>query len=293
MCLSSGIFYGPTGLASVKAMATWHVNAVRIPLNEDCWLGINGVNYRYSGMRYQSAIERYVELLNANGMVVILDLHWNAPGRTLATGQQEMADQSHSPAFWRSVATAFKTTPDVVFDLYNEPWGISWSCWLKGCQVSGGWRTAGMQELVDDVRDVGATQPIMIGGLNHSSDLTEWLKYEPKDPLHQLVASLHMYSGGGCSAYDCWLRVLDPLAQDVPIVTGEMGEYDCGDGFIDEYMKFADRVGISYLGWAWDAGWNCNQGPALIYSWEGEATPFGVGLRDHLAKLARHAGARA
>src|SRR4051794_2252016 len=39
-----GIFDGPSGEESVKAMADWHLNAVRIPLNEDCWLDISGVD---------------------------------------------------------------------------------------------------------------------------------------------------------------------------------------------------------------------------------------------------------
>src|SRR5262245_16166535 len=42
-----GIFDGPTDAASITAIASWHVNAVRVPLNEDCWLGINGVNPSY------------------------------------------------------------------------------------------------------------------------------------------------------------------------------------------------------------------------------------------------------
>lgn len=286
MCLHSGIFYGPSDSASVAAMTAWHINSVRIPLNEDCWLGINGVPYPYSGARYRAAIEQYVGLLNAAGLVAILDLHWNAPGRALATSQQVMADQSHAPAFWTSVASAFKGAPSVVFDLYNEPWGISWRCWLNGCLEPGRWRTAGMQELVDDVRKTGATQPVMLGGVNHASDLSEWLAYEPHDPLRQLVASVHMYSPGGCVTESCWAGVLKPLAGHVPVVTGEMGEYDCRDRFIDSYMGWADQVGISYLGWAWDAGWSCRAGPALISSWSGKPTSFGVGLRDHLAYLA-------
>src|SRR6202007_1283149 len=28
--------------ATISAFQSWKVNAVRIPLNEDCWLGING-----------------------------------------------------------------------------------------------------------------------------------------------------------------------------------------------------------------------------------------------------------
>jgi hypothetical protein len=224
-------------------------------------------------------------------MVVILDLHWNAPGHVLATGQQQMADQSHAPTFWTSVATAFKARPAVVFDLYNEPWGISWRCWLKGCRLAAGWETAGMQELVNDVRKTGARQPIMLGGLDKASDLAEWLAYEPHDPLHQLVASIHVYSPGGCDELSCWMSTVAPLAGRVPVVTGELGERDCGQSFIDRYMNWADQHGISYLGWAWDAGWSCTAGPALITTWSGAPTAFGVGLRDHLNELAHAATA--
>ena len=33
-----GIFDGPSNARSVAAMARWHINAVRLPLNEGCWL---------------------------------------------------------------------------------------------------------------------------------------------------------------------------------------------------------------------------------------------------------------
>ncbi len=81
-----GIFDGPNDATSVAAMAAWHVNAVRIPLNEDCWLDINGVNPAYAGSSYQSAVQSYVKLLHQYGLYAILDLHWNAPGTTRATG---------------------------------------------------------------------------------------------------------------------------------------------------------------------------------------------------------------
>ena len=51
----------------------------------------------------------------------------------------------------------------------------------------------------------------------------------------------------------------------------------------------ADRHRIGYLGWAWDAtspgGWNCSTGPALITSYNGSPTAYGIGLRDHLRGL--------
>ena len=139
-----GIFDGPNDAASVQAIAAWHTNVVRVPLNEDCWLGINGVNANYSGTTYQDAIVNYVNLLNQNGLYAIVELHWSAPGTTSATGQNPMPDADHSPAFWSSVASTFKTNHAVLFDLFNEPFPdnnqdttAAWTCWKNGGTCSG------------------------------------------------------------------------------------------------------------------------------------------------------------
>jgi endoglucanase len=280
-----GIFDGPSDAASISAIATWHVNVVRVPLNETCWLGINGVNPSFSGATYQNAIANYVKVLNDAGMVAILDLHWAAPGSQIATGQTVMADADHSPTFWTSVATRFKSNPGVMFDLFNEPHDISWSCWRDGCTTSDGWRTAGMQSMVNAVRATGATQPIMVGGLGWSSDLSQWLTFRPTDPANHLVASFHLYNFSGCNNVSCWNSTLAPVAAQFPVITGEVGENDCGHSFIDTYMAWADAHRVSYLGWTWDT-WDCSSGPALISNYNGTPTAFGVGFRDHLAALA-------
>jgi len=74
---------GPSDDRSVRAIAAWHVDVVRLPLNESCWLGIGGVPAAYAGAAYQRAITAYVELLNAHGMAVILDLAGVNPGQWL------------------------------------------------------------------------------------------------------------------------------------------------------------------------------------------------------------------
>jgi hypothetical protein len=280
-----GIFDGPSDASSISAIASWHADAVRLPLNEDCWLGINGVNPAYSGTNYRQAVEAYVQRLHAAGMAVILDLHWNAPGTALATGQQVMADADHAPAFWSSVAGSFRSDAGVVFDLYNEPHDISWSCWLSGCTTSAGWRAAGMQQLLDAVRNTGATQPVMVAGLNWAGDLSGWLSHEPVDPQHQLVASAHIYDYSQCNTSTCWQQTVAPVAGSVPVVTGELGETDCASGFISSYMSWADSAGVSYLGWSWDTA-NCSSGPALISSYDGTPTNFGAGFKSHITALA-------
>ena len=58
-----GFSDGPNSVASVRAIKQWGVNAVRVPINEQCWLQINGIGKRYSGARYRREIVRYVSLL--------------------------------------------------------------------------------------------------------------------------------------------------------------------------------------------------------------------------------------
>jgi hypothetical protein len=286
-----GIFAGPSNAASVAAMAGWGVNAVRVPLNEDCWLGINGVAPTLGGAAYRRAIEAYVTLLGRAGMVAVVDLHWSAPGAALAVGQQDMADASHSVTFWHSVASALRGDRDVVFDLYNEPHDISWRCWLDGCTLpaSAGqpaWRTAGMQQLVDAVRTAGAAQPIMLGGLGWASDLTGWLAHKPVDPRHQLIASVHIYNFSGCHTATCWNRTIARVAASVPVVTGELGQNTCTGAFPAQYMAWADVHHVSYLAWTWDT-WGCPSG--LITSYAGTPSGWGAAYKDHLRSLsARH-----
>jgi len=291
---------------SIAAMIAWGVNSVRIPLNEDCWLGINGVTPIYSGSNYRSAIYNYVQLLHSYGLIAILDLHFNASGSQVSTnadgigggGQQVMADESHAPAFWTSVADTFLSDPGVIFDLYNEPTDISWSCWLSGgCTApaeegaTGGWAVAGMQQLVDVVRATGATQPIMVGGLDWANDLSQWLAYEPIDPLSppQLIASVHVYEGNTCGAPSCWNSEIAPVAARVPVVTGEFGPSSCDGAFVDQHLDWADDNGVSYLAWNWgsiDDGWNCASGPALLEHDDGTPDPYGAAVEAHYQAVA-------
>src|SRR2546427_11360959 len=70
-----GLFDGPSDATSVAAMAAWHINAVRIPLNEDCWLNINGVNPSYGGPAYQSAVHSDVTPLPQSRLYPTPELH--------------------------------------------------------------------------------------------------------------------------------------------------------------------------------------------------------------------------
>ncbi|GEC03310.1 endoglucanase [Streptomyces spinoverrucosus] len=297
-----GIWDGPVDDASVKAIADWNANTVRIPLNEECWLGTSNIKPEYAGANYIAAVEDLVAKVKAHGMTPMLELHWswgqytgNSAGcaDVHATCQKPMPNMQYTPSFWTSVASTFKDDPTVVFDLFNEPYpdratstaAQAWTCWRDGGTCPGiGYEVAGMQDLIDAIRATGADNVILAGGLAYSNDLSQWLTYKPDDPAGNLAAAWHVYNFNTCSNESCWDATLAPVAAQVPLVAGEIGENTCAHSFVDRVMAWFDARQLSYLGWTWNT-WNCSSGPALISSYDGTPTSYGIGLRDHLRAL--------
>jgi endoglucanase len=298
-----GIWDGPMGQASVTAMKKWDINAVRVPLNEACWNGQSYVSARYRGRAYRRAVEAYVRLLNGDGMVAILDLHWTdgiytGPSHGCRSARavcgKPMPDAAQAIPFWTSMARAFKGNDAVIFDLFNEPYperasgageAEGWRCWLRGGTCAGiGYRVAGMQSLVHAVRSAGATNVLMLGGLEYANDLTGWLAHEPADPDHNLVASWHSYSFNLCNNPTCWNSQVKPVLARVPVIAGEIGETDCADGYIRPLTTWLHNRSASFLAWAWNADFRCAKGPGLITSYAGTPTAYGRGYRSVLRR---------
>ncbi len=270
-----GFFDGPSDDASIAAIAAWGVNAVRVPLNEDCWLGINGVPAAYAGANYQAAITGFVTRLRAHGLYVILDNQFAGPGTTLSNSILPMPDADHAPTFWTQVATSFASDKGVIFDLYNEAHPSTWSCWADGCLVNG-YQAVGMKSLTATVRATGATNVILIGGLSYNYDISQWLVYRPNDG--QLIAGIHNYGYPGWDTPAIWDSIYAPTALQVPVTFGEMGF----DGYVEKVMPWADAHGIGYLAWTWDT-WGNNQ--ALISDYAGTPTTYGLNFKNYLAGL--------
>jgi hypothetical protein len=301
----NGIFDGPNDQASVTAMKSWGpVNAVRVPLNEACWNAESYVNSAYAGTNYINAIKSYVSLLNSNGIVAILDLHWTDGAYTgpsagcssaQATCQKPMPDAAQAIPFWTSVANTFKGNDAVIFDLFNEPYASradnnnsaeGWQCWETGSPCTGiSYPVAGMQQMINAVRGTGANNVLMLGGEEYSDDLTGWLQYEPTDPDHNLVASWHSYNFNTCSSQSCWTSQVAPVIASVPVVAGEIGENDCAGTYINPLTTWLESENASFLAWAWNADFNCSSGPGLISDYTGTPTNYGAAYKAVLQAL--------
>ncbi len=270
-----GIFDGPSDQASVDVIATWGARVVRVPLNADCWNPKSSTPKTYTGEVYRTAIRDYVAKVNNAGMSVILDLHWTSRGPDgKATEQDYMPETGNAYDFWHSVADTFKNNRSVLFELFNEPRDVSPACWRDGCTFDG-YRTAGMQEMLNAVRDTGAENVVIATGLGWGNYIGHWLANRPSDPKNQLVAGFHVYNFSGCNSRSCYDGDVAAVSRSVPVLTTELGQDDDQDWFIRDYAGWAADKNVSYLFWAWTTGGV----PHLLKNYDGTPTNYGAGAR--------------
>jgi hypothetical protein len=157
------------------------------------------------------------------------------------------------------------------------------------------WQSAGMQQMLDAIRLTGASNVVLVGAPSWSQDLSQWVSYQPHDPLNQLAAVWHAYPNSGevgspdasvpklgLQAYE-WAESI--LHAGIPLVLTETGDHNAagtgGSPFVSQALPWADEKGASYLGWSW----NVWQDPDNVLIKDKAGTPtdgYGAYYQQHL-----------
>jgi endoglucanase len=287
--------------ADFDVIAAWHVTAVRLPLSEAGWLG-----RRCDPAGYAQAVDAAVAKANARGMYAILDLHWSDVGGQAPcdagcrSGQQPMPD-SGSRTFWRQVARHYRRNPGVVFDLYNEPHGVSWGCWRSGgCNVHSStvdpatgmpvdYKATGMQQLLQTVRAAKAHNLVLVPGLDWAFDL--WGVGRGYALSGSNVAyDTHVYIKQHSDPAD-WQTHFGYLTASYPVTATEFGSIDCSTTVTAPLLDYFAAPGgnpnrrMSWTVWSWNTPGSCSQ-PSLIADWQGmPLAGQGALIHDRLAAL--------
>lgn len=303
-----GVFQGPADDRSIRAMLTWDINVVALPLNEACWLGgYGGLSPDFTGRAYRSAIAQYVQRLHHFGIYVVLRLSGSAPGDhaygsdTTSSDEAPMADADHALRFWGSVASMFKRDKMALFHTFDEPHDVDWACLLHGCVANdapggtvrfGSYQTVGNQAIVNAIRAAGAQQPIIISGPEFAGDLSGWEHAMPVDQRHQLAADVSSFDYADYVL--AHKNAIRGFARRHPVIVGGFGDTNCTSMYSAKVMSFMDSIGQSYVAWTWDtvqdyggcanallddAGPQVSGQPAGYYS--ARPSGFGHGIRAH------------
>jgi endoglucanase len=280
-------------LATVKAaIADWHSTVVRIPLSQDRWFG-KAPEQKDDGAAYRTLVKQVVEACRSGGAYAMLDLHWSDAGEWgKHIGQHKMPDEN-SVTFWKSCAAEYKNNPAVILDLYNEPHDVTWEVWRNGGPVtemdrrSGtetSYKAVGLQALLDAVRETGAKNLVVAGGLDWSYDLSGVLTDGPlKDPKgNGVIYGCHAYPFKG-ETVEKWVARMEKATAQLPVIVSEFGsDPKGGAGLTGEEWVKAVLKAIQDHDWDYTA-WDLHPaaGPKLVSDWSYTPTPhFGVWVKE-------------
>ncbi len=248
--------------ASSSSGTYWWGNTIRLPVSEGYWLNGDTKN-GCSAAQYQTLVKTTISTINALGLNAILDLQWvDAGGHSPEAGSSWPAPDADSLTFWQQAATLYKSSPNVLFEIYNEPNSSSWACWQAGCSITSTtyadscschitatYQAVGMQALVNAIRSAGATNLILAAGLNYGFDLsgvsTSGLTGS------NIVYDTHPYPYVGKETQANWDASFGTLSATTPVISTESGEYDCKSTFESSLLSYFDSHQISWMGWAW------------------------------------------
>lgn len=293
-----------------EAVTAWHANIIRLPLNQDYWMGCS--NSRGSPTAaYQGEVQAVVNYCSQNNVYVLLDLHWSGTyasttsttpcsgaGWGTATGQQTMPD-GNAVTFWSNLAATFANNPAVLFDLYNEPYDptyaetvAKWDVWKNGGNMGGTPSTSpGLQALLNAIRGAGANNVVVAGGLNWAYDLRGLVGNEPSGggPVtltdtasgNGIIYASHVYPSKGASG--TFTTTVDggtyikPAANTFPVIISEFGNSpSCVSGSNDggTWINSVTSWISSTNGFVGGVGWDFSPDicPAMLTSWSGYPT---------------------
>jgi len=288
----------------LRAIRDWHVNVIRVPVSQDRWFG-TAPEQHDQGVAYRALVQKVIDYIGDHGCYAIFDLHWNDAGVWgTQIGQHKMPDMN-SVTFWRDAARTFRNNPAVIYDLYNEPHDVTWDVWKNGGMVHDGgptvraardYQTPGMQALLNTVRNQGANNLVLCGGLDWAYDLSGFLKgYTLSDPDgNGVIYACHTYPIKG-DTVEVWYKKMMAATPKIPVIFSEFGSNAMprrpGAPAPTRPNRFGDPEWLPKTmqifhdhHWSWVA-WDFHPaaGPTLISDWNYTPTPsFGVPVKKEL-----------
>ncbi|MET9419843.1 MULTISPECIES: cellulase family glycosylhydrolase [unclassified Streptomyces] len=259
---------------SLDALATdWKADVLRISMY------VQEGGYETDPRGFTDKVHSIIEQATARGMYAIVDWHMLSPG-------DPHHNLSRAKTFFTEIAQRHKDKTNVLYEIANEPSGVSWSR-IKSYA----------EELIPVIRRYDADTPVLVGtrawsslGVSEGSNESEVVN----SPVNasNIMYTFHFYAA---SHKDEYLSALSRAADRVPMFVTEFGTQDyAGEGANDFTMsqRYIDLMASKKISWV---NWNYsddNRSGAVFNSgtcaangpWTGTGSlkPAGVWVRDRI-----------
>ncbi|MDR0283863.1 MAG: glycoside hydrolase family 5 protein [Propionibacteriaceae bacterium] len=222
-------------------------------------------------------LEPAVRWASRAGLYVIID--WHVIG-DIGTGTSPNTDDvraglDETIIVWQQLAKFFAAAPNTLFELVNEPAGVTADEWRQEAQ-----------SLVSTVRATGSTAVVIIGGTDWSRDLS-WATADPLTGANIAYAT-HIYPSHAASGWATWFG---DLAATRPVLLTEWGFAAAAAAPDDSYLvgDVATYAGplldyVETLGMGWVACWYDDAWQPPLFGPARAPTAWGTFVFDALAR---------
>jgi aryl-phospho-beta-D-glucosidase BglC (GH1 family) len=207
--------------------------------------------YETNPAYYTSVVKRFVDKATARGLYALIDFHMLTPG-------DPNYNTSRAITFFTDIANTYKNNNNVLYEICNEPNGVSWAG-IKSYA----------EQVIPVIRAIDNDAVICVGtrawssfGLSEGSTAQEILN----NPVNasNIMYSFHFYAK---SHQDYYLNHLEWAADRLPVFVTEFGTQEAsGDGPNDFAMgqRYIDLMRNKKISWT---NWNYSDNPLSGAVW--------------------------
>jgi endoglucanase len=250
---TEGSYPDVTKAMIVRFRNDWHITLLRLPLltgdcncpRAICWT-INNIAINAANNAYITAVDSIIKWCRDNKIYVLFD-GWHEGGQGNTAG-----NFSSTVAAWRLMADRYKNQDHIIWEIFNEPHGVSWSAWVPMAQ-----------QLVDTIRARNPVSKAIVVATANWDQIADVKTL--KINREKIIYSWHPYSGvygnNGDNATTWEQRFGFIMTSGVaPVMNTEWGGGNAAYGTqLVQYMK---NMGMSWTGWCYSSDW----GPAMLSS---------------------------
>jgi endoglucanase len=258
--------------ASLDALAyDWGSDVLRISLY------VQEGGYDNDPAGFTAQVSRLIDEATERGMYALVDWHQLTPG-------DPNANLSKAKTFFTNIANAHKNKVNIIYDICNEPNGVTWSR-IKTYA----------DQIIPVIRAIDADAPIFLGthawaslGISDGASAQDIVN----NPVNfsNIMYTFHFYAADHRDEY---LNELNWASDRLPIFVTEFGSQEAsGDGPNDFTMtqKFIDLMRTKKIGWT---NWNYSDDPRSGAVWKtgvcsagpwttSNLKPAGVWIRERM-----------
>ncbi|MET9493677.1 cellulase family glycosylhydrolase [Streptomyces sp. NPDC006552] len=229
-------FSGCYNSASLDALANdWHADLLRTAMY------VQEGGYETDPAGYTNRVNNLVDMAEARGMYALIDFHTLTPG-------DPNYNLSRAKTFFASVAARNAAKKNVIYEIANEPNGVSWSA-IKSYA----------EQVIPVIRAADPDAVVVVGtrgwsslGVSDGSNESEIVS----NPVNatNIMYAFHFYAA---SHKDNYRTTVSRAAAALPLFVTEFGTVSAtGGGAMDQasttaWLDLLDRLKISYANWTY------------------------------------------